>query len=121
MVAQQDKKHWESIAKSLEDGLTPQQWKNWHTRETASKAWPDPVVDKERRIMHNALVVWVAAMVRLTNKPTQVGAGYAADLSFFRRNLPIFRSNVAIVAEASEGIATKLTKELTKVNEEESN
>ena len=121
MVAQQDKKHWESVAKSLEDGLTPQQWKNWHTRVTALKAGPDPELDSQRRILHNALVVWVAAMVRLTNKPTQVGAGYAADLSFFGRNLPIFRSNVAIVAEASEGIATKLTKELTKVNEEESN
>ena len=121
MVAQQDKKHWESVAKSLEAGLTPQQWKNWHTRVTALKSWPDPVVDKERRIIHNALVTWVAAMVRLTNKPSQTGPGYAADLSFFRRNLPIFRSNVAIVAEASEDIATKLTKELTKVNEEESN
>ena len=112
----QNEKHWESIAKELERGLTPKQWKAWHTRLTTLKAWP---AGGQERVYYNVLVIWVNAMVKLTNTPRDPGVGYKADLSFFGKNLPIWGDNLAKVAEVSFVIGNKLTKELTKVNEPE--
>tara|TARA_R110000765_G_scaffold140451_2_gene240996 strand:- start:171 stop:512 length:342 start_codon:yes stop_codon:yes gene_type:complete len=98
------------ITEELEKTLTPEQWKKWHTRLTVFKAWP---AENHALIAHNTLVIWVNAMVKLTNPPRDPGPGHAADLSFFKRNLPILRGNLSLVATASPAIAMKLTKELS--------
>ena len=110
MVAQLDVPHWDLTVKELEKTLTPEQWKKWHTRLTTFKAWP--AVGQEW-IFHNTLVMWVNAMVKLTNPPKDPGEGHIADLSFFKRNLPVFRNNLSLVATASSSVAQKLTKELS--------